>query len=146
MTEDPYQYNAQGAPATTTSNFKKPYNPLNRPEIHFGRFTAALLIYAGLLTALILLLHHFAVPHILLICLGFTFVYGCVIGRRAVIWLVHVYQRLAPDHVRLRCVFTPSCSEYMIASVQKYGLFRGVWRGICRLHRCHYPNCGEDLP
>ena len=146
MTEDPYKFDARGAPVLNPTPFERPYNPLNRPEIHFGRFAAALLIWIGVTVGLVFVLRHFDVPYIPLICIGWTLVYGCLIGKRAVIWLVHVYQHCAPDHVRLRCVFTPSCSEYMIGSVQKYGLFRGVWRGIKRLHRCHYPNCGEDLP
>ena len=47
---------------------------------------------------------------------------------------------------RLKCVFEPSCSEYMILAVNKYGLVRGVIKGIRRLLRCHPPNGGKDYP
>jgi putative membrane protein insertion efficiency factor len=35
------------------------------------------------------------------------------------------------------CRFYPTCSEYMIESIEKYGLLRGVAQGIRRLSRCH---------
>jgi hypothetical protein len=35
------------------------------------------------------------------------------------------------------CRFYPTCSEYMLAAVRKYGAGRGVWLGLRRLSRCH---------
>jgi putative membrane protein insertion efficiency factor len=35
------------------------------------------------------------------------------------------------------CRFHPTCSEYMMQAVQKYGAARGIWMGIRRLTRCH---------
>jgi putative membrane protein insertion efficiency factor len=55
---------------------------------------------------------------------------------RFLIALIRVYQfgsRLAPPV----CRFHPSCSQYMIEAIQKYGAPRGVWRGLRRLLRCH---------
>jgi putative component of membrane protein insertase Oxa1/YidC/SpoIIIJ protein YidD len=34
----------------------------------------------------------------------------------------------------------------MIMAINKYGLFRGVYKGIRRLLRCKPPNGGEDYP
>jgi len=51
--------------------------------------------------------------------------------------LIRVYQwtiGLLFGHV---CRFEPSCSRYMIGSLQKHGVFRGLWRGIARICRCH---------
>ena len=31
------------------------------------------------------------------------------------------------------CRFHPSCSEYFIQAVRKYGPLSGAWRGVCRL-------------
>ena len=73
-------------------------------------------------------------------------VYLAVISKKIIIWMVHLYQNKAPDAVRLRCVFEPSCSEYMILAIEKYGVVRGVWKGIQRLGRCHAPNGGKDYP
>ncbi|MBA3334770.1 MAG: membrane protein insertion efficiency factor YidD [Acidobacteria bacterium] len=43
------------------------------------------------------------------------------------------------------CRFTPTCSEYAIQAVEKYGAIRGTWLGLKRILRCQ-PFCtgGED--
>ena len=66
--------------------------------------------------------------------------------KRLAIGLVLLYKVLAPLKVRQKCVFTPTCSTYMIMAIVKYGLFIGVYKGIRRLLRCHPPNGGEDYP
>ena len=66
--------------------------------------------------------------------------------KRSVIGAVLLYKVLAPMKVRRRCVFTPTCSTYMIMAITKYGLFVGVYKGIRRLFRCHPPNGGVDYP
>jgi hypothetical protein len=35
------------------------------------------------------------------------------------------------------CRFTPTCSEYSIEALQKFGLFKGLKLGIIRLSKCH---------
>ncbi len=35
------------------------------------------------------------------------------------------------------CRFEPTCSQYMIDAVNKYGALRGGWRGVKRIGRCH---------
>ena len=59
---------------------------------------------------------------------------------------VLVYKSVAPMSVRSRCLFTPTCSTYMIMAIYKYGLFIGVVKGIRRLLRCKPPNGGVDYP
>lgn len=45
------------------------------------------------------------------------------------------------------CRFEPSCSEYFIQAVRKYGPLRGAVRGLARIGRCHpwHPG-GYDPP
>jgi len=59
---------------------------------------------------------------------------------------VLLYQKYAPEKVRASCLFTPSCSEYMLLAVEKHGVIKGVSMGIKRLLRCHHPNGGIDYP
>jgi putative membrane protein insertion efficiency factor len=66
--------------------------------------------------------------------------------KKIIFWSIKVYQRYAPTRLRLSCLFIPSCSEYMIQAIEKYGVFIGLYRGIKRLFRCHYPNGGYDYP
>jgi uncharacterized protein len=35
------------------------------------------------------------------------------------------------------CRFTPTCSEYTLEAIKKYGFIRGAWLGAKRLSRCH---------
>ena len=44
------------------------------------------------------------------------------------------------------CRFTPSCSHYTYEAIQKYGLFKGVFLGGCRIARCHPFNPGGFDP
>jgi putative membrane protein insertion efficiency factor len=45
------------------------------------------------------------------------------------------------------CRFQPSCSEYFILAVRKYGALRGAWKGTGRICRCHpFSKGGYDPP
>jgi uncharacterized protein len=35
------------------------------------------------------------------------------------------------------CRYVPSCSQYAIDAIQKYGPFEGAWRATKRICRCH---------
>lgn len=35
------------------------------------------------------------------------------------------------------CRFTPTCSQYAIEAIQKYGAWRGGWLALKRICRCH---------
>ncbi|MDR2344127.1 MAG: membrane protein insertion efficiency factor YidD [Spirochaetaceae bacterium] len=62
---------------------------------------------------------------------------SCLLSRKIVIGIVELYQRYAPEYMRRRCLLMPTCSEYMILAVKKYGAVRGVYKGVCRLFfRC----------
>ena len=85
---------------------------------------------------------NYNLPIIIIIVLVYL---GCTI-KRIVIFFIKVYQRYAPDSIRLKCRFEPSCSEYMIQSIQKYGLVKGLVKGIRRLCRCNINGGGYDYP
>ena len=69
-----------------------------------------------------------------------------IFAKKIVIFVLRVYQRVAPYEIRCTCLFVPNCSEYMILAVKKYGVIRGVRKGFARLRRCKPPNGGEDYP
>ena len=66
--------------------------------------------------------------------------------RAIIIMLVRLYQHTAPPRLRRSCRFEPSCSEYMILSIQKFGVLVGIKRGINRLMHCRPPHGGVDNP
>jgi putative membrane protein insertion efficiency factor len=52
--------------------------------------------------------------------------------------LIRGYQRvLAPLLPRNTCRFHPTCSQYAIDALRKYGVFSGLWRAAKRIGRCH---------
>jgi len=67
---------------------------------------------------------------IILIELFFCFKY-------AVIGVIKLYQHYAPEEIRRRCLFMPTCSEYTIMAVKKYGVIVGLCKSYIRLfYRC----------
>lgn len=50
--------------------------------------------------------------------------------------LIRVYQK-TPGLFHYNCKFYPSCSNYMIAALEKYGFFKGTFLGIKRILRCN---------
>ena len=64
-----------------------------------------------------------------------------------VIGLIWVYQRTLSPLLGPACRFEPSCSRYMVGAIQKYGLLRGLWKGLKRFASCHpwHPG-GYDPP
>lgn len=158
MNEFDCEYDVGGAPVIYNEAQDTPYNPLNRPEIHYKKPIIALIGFIFVVSLSVLCSHLFLAEVIsentslsvgaskLIVSLLFSVIYIFVILKRALIWLVHLYQNKASDKTRLKCVFEPSCSEYMILSIKKYGSIIGVIKGICRLFRCHPPNGGIDMP
>ena len=69
-----------------------------------------------------------------------------IFSKRACKEWILLYQKHAPERLRGSCLFTPSCSEYMLLAIDKYGTLRGVTKGLRRLCRCHHPYGGEDYP
>ena len=58
----------------------------------------------------------------------------------SLIFLIRLYQRYARSETRLRCCFIPSCSEYGVIVLQKYGAVLGMIKILIRLKQCALPN------
>ena len=58
--------------------------------------------------------------------------------KNFVILSIKSYQNFAKKSVRNRCRFEPSCSNYSIQALNKYGAFKGTILMIKRLYRCSY--------
>ncbi len=141
-----------------TNKLTAPENKLYRPEIHFGKaviitvltifltlliswFTTLVLIYQGIYNieqngqlAIFISIYWKVQLLVLLLTLKYIF-----------IWFIRIYQRYAKSETRLRCCYTPSCSEYAILALKKYGLIFGSIKAVKRLLRCGPPG-GIDYP
>ena len=59
---------------------------------------------------------------------------------------VRFYQRWISPCLPDMCRFEPSCSQYFIEAVQKYGPLKGTLKGIWRILRCNPWNPGGYDP
>lgn len=50
--------------------------------------------------------------------------------------LIRGYQMILSPLLPNACRFTPTCSQYTLDAVKKYGFFRGLWLGLKRIARC----------
>ena len=44
------------------------------------------------------------------------------------------------------CRFSPTCSDYALQAIERYGWIRGVWLALRRIVRCHPYNPGGFDP
>jgi len=66
--------------------------------------------------------------------------------RKTIIALLRLYKRYLSPILPSACRFHPTCSEYMLEAVSKYGAMRGVAMGCRRLLRCHPFHAGGFDP
>ena len=59
---------------------------------------------------------------------------------------VRFYQNWISPCLPKMCRFEPSCSQYFIEAVQKYGPLKGTLKGIWRILRCNPWNPGGYDP
>ncbi|MEM6392045.1 MAG: membrane protein insertion efficiency factor YidD [Planctomycetota bacterium] len=57
--------------------------------------------------------------------------------RHTIIFIVAAYRVLLAPALGGQCRFQPTCSQYMLEAVAKYGPYRGLFKGLRRLSRCH---------
>lgn len=59
-------------------------------------------------------------------------------AKRIIIALIRFYQKfISPLKGKGSCRFYPTCSEYAIAAVTKYGIFKGTLLSVKRILKCH---------
>tara|TARA_Y100001933_G_scaffold237460_1_gene260331 strand:- start:814 stop:1107 length:294 start_codon:yes stop_codon:yes gene_type:complete len=55
----------------------------------------------------------------------------------ALIGGIRVYQAVGSPFLGKHCRFQPSCSNYGIEAIERFGAVRGAWLTVRRLARCH---------
>lgn len=66
--------------------------------------------------------------------------------KRFCLAAIRGYQRyispLSPD----ACIYIPTCSQYAVEAIEKYGVVKGCWLGVRRILRCHPFHAGGYDP
>ena len=61
------------------------------------------------------------------------------------VFIIKIYQKLISPILLPSCRFNPTCSQYSIQSLNKYGLLKGLWLTFKRISKCHpFGSSGYD--
>ncbi|WP_146909872.1 membrane protein insertion efficiency factor YidD [Arenimonas daejeonensis] len=68
--------------------------------------------------------------------------------KKPAILLLRGYKVLISPLLGQRCRFHPSCSEYTMEAIERFGVVRGSWLGAKRIGRCHpfHPGGLDPVP
>ncbi|HEY5499318.1 MAG TPA: membrane protein insertion efficiency factor YidD [Bacteroidales bacterium] len=51
--------------------------------------------------------------------------------------VIRFYQYAISPLTPASCRYTPTCSQYAVEAIQKYGPFKGAWLALKRILRCN---------
>ncbi len=57
--------------------------------------------------------------------------------KRVLVALIRFYQKYISPGLPARCRFYPTCSQYALEAITKYGALKGGWLSLKRFLRCH---------
>lgn len=114
------------------------YHDLERPNVKITTLLKYFLFFELLILAisfgLYILSEHlgisFSLQEIYFFVSG---ILSIVFLKKICILLIKTYQHYASEKMRRRCVLMPTCSEYALLAVQKYGVIRGLYKTYIRL-------------
>lgn len=67
-------------------------------------------------------------------------------ARRVLLVWIRGYQRVVSPFLPPSCRYVPTCSQYAVEAVEKYGAIRGSWLAVRRIARCHPLHAGGYDP
>ena len=57
--------------------------------------------------------------------------------KRLMLWLIDFYRKGISPLRPPCCRFIPTCSEYAMQAIERYGALKGGWLALRRLLKCH---------
>ncbi len=57
--------------------------------------------------------------------------------RRSAVRILHFYKWAISPMIAPACRYVPTCSEYAMEAIERYGVIRGGCKAIGRVLRCH---------
>ncbi|NLA92841.1 MAG: membrane protein insertion efficiency factor YidD [Spirochaetales bacterium] len=56
--------------------------------------------------------------------------------REIILIPTHIYRVVISPLFPPSCIYTPSCSAFMLEAVRRHGIFKGSFMGVARIGRC----------
>jgi putative membrane protein insertion efficiency factor len=71
-----------------------------------------------------------------------------MIMQKALLGLIAAYRYAISPLLGRNCRFHPSCSEYAMEAVRRFGALKGGWLALRRIGRCHpfHPGGYDPVP
>ena len=68
--------------------------------------------------------------------------------KKFVLFLIRGYKKLISPLLGKHCRFYPTCSQYTLEAIEKYGLTKGLLLGTKRILKCHpfHPGGIDPVP
>jgi len=66
--------------------------------------------------------------------------------QRTILVLLRIYKQFVSPLLPSACRFYPTCSEYTMEAVRRFGPARGLWMGVKRISKCHPFHAGGYDP
>lgn len=68
--------------------------------------------------------------------------------KKLLLNLIRFYQKKISPLFPPRCRYYPTCSQYMLEAIERYGVLKGGFLGIRRLSRCNilFPGGVDPVP
>ena len=58
--------------------------------------------------------------------------------KHLLIQIIRIYRKyISPLKGRGSCIYVPTCSQYAIEALEKYGVVKGTYLAVRRILRCH---------
>jgi uncharacterized protein len=68
--------------------------------------------------------------------------------KNLLIWLIQIYRHFISPLFPPSCRFQPTCSQYALDAIERFGTFKGSWLAIKRVLSCHpfHPGGYDPVP
>ncbi|WP_310426018.1 membrane protein insertion efficiency factor YidD [Chamaesiphon sp. VAR_48_metabat_135_sub] len=68
--------------------------------------------------------------------------------KKKLIWSIRIYQQFSSSFLPPSCRFTPTCSQYAVEAIDRFGTIKGSYLATMRICRCHpfHPGGYDPIP